>query len=679
MISFVDPSTIGAIGSGTVAQRSRALATRFKGANKGKYFLMPYNDVNHWTLTVVKPEAEMVYYMDPLKCRIAEGEWVDVVDNSIKLYKEDLKKVSKNKVLWENMAHDTWYADVATFSKSELRFQLADTLGTSHWGIYITGSSLIGAGIKARGMDFGNNLEEMFKGFMIRLYHLKCVHGISESAFGELLKLIKEVFPEAHLPLSFNAAKNAIKDLVGRKKDGKLRHPADGEAWKMMDAQYPNFSSEHRNMNLELKELWDVGIETYDGLTDQNFKLRARVIWTSSDFLGYAMLFSWSTKGKLGETKDTMSHSARNASLEYHIGTKKYQDGKVFKLKHADWKASHQYVLFNYGNNEIESLIREHRVSLDGEATSKRFKRERTHTSDFWIWLKEQVLSKDSISRDLEVLALGPNRAARRMDDTIVNVRLHYEELVKYNLHFIEIGGIYANRGRKGGWQLLSNNKQVMALVEDCGPCFLVNFYIENIVDKQIEPAPQMQPHVITRPRENFIQASPEKPLKHKFVTTHQLQQQKKKMDKKLPEVGGWQDILTKESGQDIPVSENEKVTARRKLSIEPCAGDVEDTGNNDVVEKLPPPSPLLMFLKRNMEKVKKARCRGDADKMLPRPPPLCEYEKLKLDKMMANNEVYKSLGLPQILSTFKDAVKSSSKSKGKKGKETAIEEDDSQ
>ncbi|XP_074346990.1 uncharacterized protein LOC141685807 [Apium graveolens] len=228
------------------------------------------------------------------------------------------------------------------------------------------------------GMNSGNNLEELFKcmgkkwencegrpnaaaqkfyrrvaegkqplfpgctnfsrlGFMIRLYHLKCVHGISESAFGELLKLMKEAFPEAHLPLSFNVAKNVIKDLglhyekiqacpnscmlywaenkdkvechtcgvsrcvvqekkgsgvnnepeklihkvpanvmryfplnprlqrmfmckefskimtwhlVGRKKDGKLRHPADGEAWKMMDAQYTDFSSEHRNVNL---------------------------------------------------------------------------------------------------------------------------------------------------------------------------------------------------------------------------------------------------------------------------------------------------------------------------------------------------------------------------------------------------------------------------------------------
>ncbi|XP_074382316.1 uncharacterized protein LOC141724193 isoform X1 [Apium graveolens] len=265
------------------------------------------------------------------------------------------------------------------------------------------------------------------------------------------------------------------------------------------------------------------------------------------------------------------------------------------------------------------------------------------------------------------------------MDGKTVNLRLHYEgkfkktsyvggkhfivmgldvesfsysvlmELVKDNVHFTEIGGIYPNKGRNGGWQLLSNDKQVMALVEDCAPGYLVNFYIDNIVDKKIEPAPQMQPHVITRPRENFIQASHEKPLKRKFVTTHKLQQQKKKMDKKLLGVGGWQDILTKESGQDVPVRENEKVTVRRKLALEPCVGDVEDTGHKDVAEKLPPPPPLSeylkfkkaccrgdsedtrmdvaeklpppsslpMFLKRNMEKVKKARCRGVVDKMV--------------------------------------------------------------
>lgn len=49
--------------------------------------------------------------------------------------------------------------------------------------------------------------------FIVRLYSLKCTHGISESGFGEILELIREAFPHAHLPLSFNAAKNVIKDL----------------------------------------------------------------------------------------------------------------------------------------------------------------------------------------------------------------------------------------------------------------------------------------------------------------------------------------------------------------------------------------------------------------------------------------------------------------------------------
>lgn len=278
--------------------------------------------------------------------------------------------------------------------------------------------------------------------FLVRLYHWKCVHGVTESAFGEILELIKEAFPDVSVPASFNSAKSIIKDLgldykkihacpndcmlywgeneklescktcsssrwttveensgksrvpakvlryfplkprlqrlymckdfskqmtwhaVGRKKDGKLRHPADGEAWRMMDAKYPEFSSENRNIRLgiasdgfnpyrtmsishstwpiivvnynlppwlnmkpenlilstlipgpndpgnnidvfmqplvqELKDLWAVGVETYDAATDQNFMLRAGVLWTISDFPGYAMLSGWSTKGKL--------------------------------------------------------------------------------------------------------------------------------------------------------------------------------------------------------------------------------------------------------------------------------------------------------------------------------------------------------------------------------------------
>ncbi|XP_074343103.1 uncharacterized protein LOC141680892 [Apium graveolens] len=175
--------------------------------------------------------------------------------------------------------------------------------------------------------------------FIVRLYQLKCIHGFSESAFSDLLKLIKEVFPNCNVPSSFNAAKGMIKDLgldyqkihacpndcmlfwgenekldfcktceasrwrevenkdtgseknnvlkehkipvkvmryfplkprlqrmflntelsrlmtwhaLARKRDGRLRHPADGLGWKSMDAKYPDFAGEIRNVRLGL-------------------------------------------------------------------------------------------------------------------------------------------------------------------------------------------------------------------------------------------------------------------------------------------------------------------------------------------------------------------------------------------------------------------------------------------
>ncbi|XP_020249217.1 uncharacterized protein LOC109826604 [Asparagus officinalis] len=49
----------------------------------------------------------------------------------------------------------------------------------------------------------------------------------------------------------------------------------------------------------ELKELWEVGLLTYDASIKQSFKLRVALLWTVSDFPGYTMLSGWSTKGRL--------------------------------------------------------------------------------------------------------------------------------------------------------------------------------------------------------------------------------------------------------------------------------------------------------------------------------------------------------------------------------------------
>ena len=49
----------------------------------------------------------------------------------------------------------------------------------------------------------------------------------------------------------------------------------------------------------ELKHLWEVGVQTYDVSSKQNFQMRAALMWTISDFPAYSMLSGWSTAGKL--------------------------------------------------------------------------------------------------------------------------------------------------------------------------------------------------------------------------------------------------------------------------------------------------------------------------------------------------------------------------------------------
>jgi hypothetical protein len=49
----------------------------------------------------------------------------------------------------------------------------------------------------------------------------------------------------------------------------------------------------------ELKELWEVGVETYDVSSKENFQMRAALLWTIHDLPGYGDVSGWSTKGAL--------------------------------------------------------------------------------------------------------------------------------------------------------------------------------------------------------------------------------------------------------------------------------------------------------------------------------------------------------------------------------------------
>lgn len=48
----------------------------------------------------------------------------------------------------------------------------------------------------------------------------------------------------------------------------------------------------------ELKELWEIGVHTYDASKNEMFTLRASLMWTLNDFPAYADLSGWSTKGE---------------------------------------------------------------------------------------------------------------------------------------------------------------------------------------------------------------------------------------------------------------------------------------------------------------------------------------------------------------------------------------------
>ncbi|XP_033139196.1 uncharacterized protein LOC117130448 [Brassica rapa] len=149
-------------------------------------------------------------------------------------------------------------------------------------------------------------------------------------------------------------------------KEGKMCHPSDAAEWKYFQDQHPRFAEEPRNVYLglctdgfnpfgmsnnhslwpviltpynlppgmcmkreylfltilnsgpnhprasldiflkplieELKELWSTGVEAYDVSLNQNFNLKAVLLWTISDFPAYGMLSGWTTHGKLSCT-----------------------------------------------------------------------------------------------------------------------------------------------------------------------------------------------------------------------------------------------------------------------------------------------------------------------------------------------------------------------------------------
>lgn len=95
-----------------------------------------------------------------------------------------------------------------------------------------------------------------------------------------------------------------------------------------------------------------------------------------------------------------------------------------------------------------------------------------------------------------------------KIAEPVENDKLSYSilmEHVKDDVGYTEIGGVYVKKGG-GGWKILSNDADVTGLVQDLKDGSFLDLYIDTVVDKAIEPANQMQPHVIIRARSNYFE-----------------------------------------------------------------------------------------------------------------------------------------------------------------------------
>ncbi|XP_074328065.1 uncharacterized protein LOC141665977 [Apium graveolens] len=113
----------------------------------------------------------------------------------------------------------------------------------------------------------------------------------------------------------------------------------------------------------------------------------------------------------------------------YPIGSGKRKDGKSIHLEDKVWTKAHRYILFKCDNEEIEKLKNEHCSLFEKDVKVKKYKRERTHATEFHKWLKEVVRNKNDISMELSSLERGPHREAKQFTSYIVNgFRFHTKQ-----------------------------------------------------------------------------------------------------------------------------------------------------------------------------------------------------------------------------------------------------------
>ncbi|KAL0293325.1 UNVERIFIED_CONTAM: hypothetical protein Sradi_6944600, partial [Sesamum radiatum] len=273
--------------------------------------------------------------------------------------------------------------------------------------------------------------------------------------------------------------------------DGKFRHPADALAWKDFDLKNPSFASDPRNIRMglaadgfnlfrtlsvthstwpvilipynlppwlcmkqpnfilstlidgpkspgnkidvylqplveELNELWN-GVMTYDVSSTQMFNMRAALLWTISDFPGYAMLSGWGTKGAYACPncgKDTRSKWLDNGHKYCYTCHRRFLPrGHKLRRDKVSFDGTIEMEI-KKASTTVTDIISE----LDSVATEykkedlrKRRRAEYEKESEEHIWKKKSIFfelpywSDNLIRHNLDVMHIEKNKSNIRL------------------------------------------------------------------------------------------------------------------------------------------------------------------------------------------------------------------------------------------------------------------------
>ncbi|KAL8092583.1 hypothetical protein AgCh_034733 [Apium graveolens] len=221
-------------------------------------------------------------------------------------------------------------------------------------------------------------------------------------------------------------------------------------------------------------------------------------------------------------------------------------------------------------------------------------------------------------------------------------------EFVRDDLKYTEIGGVYRRNVENGDWEMFKTDAELCKVVDRAGNGGHLDWYIDNVVDKKIEPL-KTQPHVLVRPRPILFVGVP----KRMYVTTHKLQQKRNKIPvvvcspRMSPRLNKQQvknlqasDSTMKQSEAPVNLS---SANVKRRLDIcDPPAED-ETTDENLIQEMdLPPPPSMTVLDKMHATNINN----------------LTEYERKKILNVMQNNEVFMKHNLPALATGFRETLK---------------------